>query len=300
MAEMGRQWLVHLDGKTGQIEAQGHSAEWRLDNAYDLLKFYGRLPGETTPSATALLHEWKTHFTWQASSMTFYHAATLNGGQTEIKGNVRTGSAEAVLNLSGAAQDLPLAALVPMTGSTAFDGKLTGIVTDFSLSLSSRSWSSLSARGSTEIQTGRFQFPAATLKSLARAHTMAYMKAKFPGFEQQGLSFAKISGHWQAAGGQITLQDGLLEAAGLKAALVGKIDAVRRGIDATLRLQLREKSPNLMKLIPGKYIYGPAGHEEIQPIYGRLQGAWNEWTLRALPSGKIPAAVQSRLKRGLR
>jgi hypothetical protein len=67
---------------------------------------------------------------------------------------------------------------------------------------------------------------------------------------------------------------------------------VHRGADGILRLQIHEKDPALAKLFPAKY--------RTQPAYGRLQGTWQEWILRSISPGKIPAAVQNKLHRALK
>jgi hypothetical protein len=59
---------------------------------------------------------------------------------------------------------------------------------------------------------------------------------------------------------------------------------VRNGVDAYARIDFREKDPKLKALIPAKY--------QSQPAFGRLQGDWKEWSLRAIPASKLPAAAR--------
>ena len=90
-----------------------------------------------------------------------------------------------------------------------------------------------------------------------------------------------------------------VETADLRTALVGKLDPAHQGIDATLRLQIHERAGGRLELIPGKYIIGETGREKVQPIYGHLQGTWDEWMLRAVPNYKVPAQVKSQLQKAL-
>ncbi|MFA5975430.1 MAG: AsmA-like C-terminal region-containing protein [Elusimicrobiota bacterium] len=301
LAEAGRQWILKMTGSPGAIDVNGQSSEWRLDNAYAFAKFYIHWPGWAVESdKRAVLHDWKTHFVWMASSMTFYHTASLGDGLMEVKGQVSAEVGDSVLSLRAGAQDLPLQTLFPMAGGLDLDGKLTGFINDFKISLSSRSWSSLSGNGVAEIKNGTLRFPPATLKSLAKAHTLAYFRKKVRDFDEKGLPFTFASADWKASDGMVVLDNGVLKGAGIQAALAGKIDAARHGIDAFLRLQLQETSPALLKQLPKKYVYGAPRHERIQPIFGRVQGSWSEWMLRATPSKKIPAATQLKLRTALK
>jgi hypothetical protein len=298
-----RQWNVHLDEKDGALDAKGEAREWRADSVAGLLAFYGRweMPSPTAggTSSPALFKEWKNHFTWQGSSMTFYHAATLGGGLTELKGDILSAGDHALMHLSGAVQDLPLADVASALGDTFFvDGKLTGI-SRFEVAYASHPWSSLTGQGSVDIQSGRLHLPDTTLKNLARAKTMAYLKAKFPTLVTEGIPFSHLRAHWGAANGAFAIHDGFFDAGDVKAGWAGRLDGARRGVDIFTRLQIRETNPDLRSKIPGHYLYGPSGHEAIQPIYGHVQGTWSEWSIRAQSAGKVPGALQNALRRAL-
>ncbi len=118
---------------------------------------------------------------------------------------------------------------------------------------------------------------------------MAYLKKKFPDLEQNGIPVTKLSAHWQAKEGKVTISDGFFMSSDIKAGAVVSLDVPRQGIDGYVRLQLREKDPKLSRLIPTKY--------HAQSAFGRLQGTWQEWFLRAIPASKIPSAIQSKLSK---
>lgn len=298
LADEGRSLALRLDGQPGRMDAEGQASEWRLDNAHHLAAFYLRWPARPAePAGAGLLRDWKTQFAWTTGHMTFSQSAALDGGFMEVKGDVQAGPAEPILALKGAVQDMPLEALAFVTGGLKLDGKLTGIVTDFAISLSSRAWESVNGRGFVQVKAGNLRVPASTMKGLAKARTLAYMRRKYKNFETQGLPFVRCEARWQAKDGFFITDDGWCVGTDLKAAWVGKLDALRRGIDVYARFQLEEKSPHLLKLISGRYVLGAPGHERVQPIYGRVQGSWSDWTLRAAKAGKIPSSVKSRLDR---
>lgn len=302
LADEDRQWNIHLDDQNGNLEARGQSALWRWDPFYSLIKFYGRLPGSATPAGSLplMMQDWKTHFTVDSGSVTFYHAASIGGGLSEVKGGISPSGNTLRLHGEGAFQDVPMSffASSGFESLSSVDGKLTGIAR-FELVLSTQPWSGFEGQGSVEIKDGLYTFPQSSLKSLSRAHTASYLKKKFPGFEAKGLPFKRFRVHWLAKDGFVTFDDALLDAGDVKAALAGRLDGSRQGIDSYIRLQIHEKSLALIKEIPGHYLYGPPGHEQIQPIYGHLQGTWNEWSLRAASSSKVPARIQSKLRTSL-
>jgi hypothetical protein len=300
LADAGRTWAVHLEDKDGQIDATAEAPEWRADSLWNLVSFYCRWgTSAEAPANPPLLKGWKSHFTFHASSMTFYHAAMIGGGLTELKGEVSGLGERASVSGAGTLQEVPVADLSAAMGQPfLFDGKITAVAR-FEVAVASLPWNTLSGHAEATVREGRFRFPAATLKALARAHTAAYMKSKFPGFEEKGLPFRRLRVVAQAANGTLTVSSALLDAGSAKAAFAGKLDAARHGIDGYTRLQVRETNPELLKLLPGHYLFGAPGHEEVQPIYGRLQGSWSEWSVRAVSSGKIPATLQGSLRQAL-
>ena len=108
---------------------------------------------------------------------------------------------------------------------------------------------------------------------------------------EKGIPITKLSAHGSAKNGIATVNDGFLMSTDIKAAWVGKLDLAREGLDGYLRLQIHEKDPAKLRLIPEKY------HTEA--AYGRLQGTWDGWVLKALPASKIPSAVRSKLQKAL-
>ena len=120
---------------------------------------------------------------------------------------------------------------------------------------------------------------------------MAYVKNKFKDLDKTGFPIKKWSAHWQAKNGNLSVDDGSLVSTDIKAGWVGKLDAVRQGLDGYLRLEIHEKDPKLARLFPAKY--------KSQPAYGHLQGTWQEWFVYTVPTRKIPAAVQSKLRKAI-
>jgi hypothetical protein len=292
----GRTWNLHLDDQNGKFDTTGESSLWKWDAFNSLVKFYNRSTSGVPGGAAIMMQDWKTHFTVDAESTTFYHSAGIGGGLTEIKGDVSSSSSGPVTHVSGAFQNAPVALFASgMESLSSMEGKVTGI-TRFQLTLSTEPWSSFSGQGSIEIKDGRYMFPQNSLKSLARAHTTKYLDRKFPDFETKGLAFQKFRTHWMAEKGMVSFSDAMIDAGDVKASLAGKLDGARHGMDGYIRLQIHESSHDLIKEIPPHYVYGAPNHESIQPIYGHLQGTWDEWLLRAAPSSKIPAYVQSQLR----
>jgi hypothetical protein len=127
------------------------------------------------------------------------------------------------------------------------------------------------------------------MKKLSRAKTLPYIRKKFPDFEIKGLPVTRASFRWRAKENLVTVDDGSFAVGALKGSWSGKLDAARQGVDAFVRLDIREKDSALLALVPPRY--------QTQPLFGRWLGTWQEWSLRSVASGKIPAAVQSRLRK---
>ena len=263
-----RQWAVHVVQKEGAFDAKGESPEWRADSAAGLFAFYSRWGSATRPSdgPPVLFKDWKNHFSWQASSMTFYHSATVGGGFTELKGDiVSMGGRPAALHLTGALQNVALSDLGRAIGETLpAEGKLTGIGR-FELAITSRPWSTLSGQGYGDIQAGQLRFPERTLRNLAKAKTMDYLKSKYLSLMGAGIPFKHLRAHWDAARGMISIRDGFFDAGDVKASWAGRLDGSRHGLDLSMRLQIRETDRALFAKIPGHYVYGAPRHESILP-----------------------------------
>jgi len=194
--------------------------------------------------------------------------------------------------VDGAAKDIPVEAFLAATGQDLpLSGRVTFLAKDVQLTLSSGTAALQGGQGYWELKEGRYTIPAASLKRLARAKTMAYLKKKFPDLESTGLPVRRLSAHWQAKDGLVTADEGLLVSDDIKAAWAGKLDPARRGIDAMIRLEIHEKNPALLALVPNRY--------QSQPAFGRLQGTWQEWSLRSVRPEKIPSAVQSKLRKSI-
>ena len=300
LTDESRQWALHIDDVGGKMGVTGQSGQWRWDNAFGLLKFYGRLPANVTAAAyPVFLQNWRTQYTADGSSITLAENATLSGGLTEAAVQIQSQASGPVVKMTGAAQNVPLSALcAPVGGCASLEGNLTAIVTHFQTIIGTDTWSAMSGEGTFELQEGRYHLPDASIQKLTRAHLLKYMKKKFVGFPEQGLVFAHMKAHGVLAGGLVTVDDALIDSGDVRTALVGKLDPAHKGIDVTLRLQIHERGSRL-ELIPGKYIIGDTGREQIQPIYGHLQGTWDEWMLRAVPNYKVSAALKSKLQRAL-
>ena len=296
-----RVWALHIDDASGRMAVTGQSAQWRWDNAFALFKFYGRLPVNVAAATTpAYLQNWQTNFNVEGSSATFSETSTLSGGVTEATLHSLPQASGVRLQATGALKDIPMAVLcAPAGGCASLEGSLTSMVPRFEMVIGSQTWSSWNGEASIDIKDGRYHLPDASIQKLSRVHLLKYVKKKFPGFPEQGLVFAHFKAHGVMTGGQLAIDRALLDAGDLQAGLVGKVDPAHKGIDATMRLQIRERAPSLLELIPGKYIIGETGHEQIQPIFGHLQGTSDEWGLRAVPNYKVSAALKSQLQKAL-
>lgn len=299
LADDGRPWILQVQNLKGQLEVKGQAKEWRLQQALEWGRFYARLPSQDSNSGR-MLRDWGTRLTWQGTSTSFYHTATIEGGKTEVSGLLIGNPTGLQVQLKGSVQELPVSVLEGSESPLLKDAKLNAMVTEFSMALSTRSWASLNAKGSFDLHNGSYRLPAASAKVLAKAKTLGYLKAKFPGFLDSGLPFDKVSALVTVTNGMATVMDGRLAAKTLDAAMAGKIDLASRGSDAYVRLQIRETDPAKIRLIPQRYIYHAGGRTLIQPMFGRLQGTWQEWILRAIPASKIPASTKSRLQQTLK
>ena len=283
----------HISQSADAMDVKGQSVKWSLANALSLLKFYGRGSVASVDSVRLLaLENWKMYVLVQKSHLLFEHSAGISGGLTEIKGTIDKSPAGLLAHADIATQDVPAAAILNLAGSKIpLDGKVTLVVKGFEAVLSSATMSSIKGNGYGVLKDGHYHLPEVTVKKLAKAKTMAYIKVKFPDLAEKGIPLERISAHWNAKNGIATVDDSLFISTDIKAGWVGKLDLAREGLDGYLRLQIHEKDPAKLRLIPAKY------HGE--PAYGRLQGTWQEWILRAVAVSKIPSAVRSKLQKTL-
>ena len=240
------------------------------------------------PSDSFTLDSWQVHANVQKGRLTFDHSAGIAGGLSEAKGNIDKGFQGPVLHAEVAVKDVPAGAICDLVGmKVSLDGKVTMLIKGFDAVLSSGTAGSVAGEGSVELKEGHYRLPEASVKRLSKAKTMGYIKQKFPEFADKGILIAKLTGQWRAKNGIASVDNGRLVSTDLKAGWVGKIDFAKEGLDGFLRFQISEKDPKKRRLLPAKYL--------TQPGYGRLQGTWQEWSLRSVPSGKIPSAIQSKL-----
>lgn len=296
LLEGERRWDVDCKFSEGRLDVHGEAAEWRWDNVYPLIRFYTRwAPATQTTSSALTLKQWETHYTSVGSSVTFSHAAQSAGGQTEAKGGIRATSTGRVAVLDTAFKGVDVKIAEPaLWGTHRWEGKATGIA-HFQVALSSRPWESLDGQGYVEMNEGLYRCPDSLAKNLSKAHTMTYLQKKYPGFMATGLPFNKVAGHWTAKKGQLFIDDGHVDLGDVKFGIVGKIDAARHGLDAFIRMQIREKDAKLRKEISSLYLY----NGQVQPINGHLQGTWTDWTVRAYRASKIPQLIQAKLRKAL-
>ncbi len=266
------------------FELKSQASTWRLSRASTVLQFLARLPISPSLDTALSLDLWQLSIKESGSGMAFEHSAQISGGQSELKGTLTPETAGPRLRLEGAVSAVPVEALLLVTGENlSLSGKLTGITQDFGMVFSSRTSSTIEGRGSLELQEGRYEFPASSLKRLAKAKSMPYLKKKYLD-SSTGIPFSKLSVRWQAKNGIVTAQEGLLVMSSVRASGFGRVDLERKGIDVYTRIDFREKDAPLKALIPTKY--------QSQPAFGRLQGGWKEWSLRAIPASKLPAAAR--------
>jgi hypothetical protein len=295
LTDQNRSLTLHVEDRNQTLDAQGQAAEWPASQAWSFLSFYSRWKGGASSTSSAMLSNWKSHFTWTSSSMTFYQAGALDGGPAEIKGEETSGPLAMTLTVS--LQDVPVAALASLTGENIpIDGKLT-TASRLAFSAAAHPLSTLEGEGAVEIHGGALHFSEGSLHSLSKAHTMAYLKAKYPNVADNGLPLKQMRLHYKSHNGAITVDEAVLDAGEIKASLAGKLDGARRGMDAYTCLQIRETDRSLLKKLPGHYLYGTPGHEAVLPIFGHVQGSWSEWSVRAVNASRVPAALRPRLRR---
>jgi hypothetical protein len=289
----GDSCAIHIDNKSGILDVKGGSAQWPLDNALTFIKFYNRTSLNNVGAARGLeLRNWQFHAIASSSSVSFEHSAGISSGLIEAKGTLEMNKTGLRARVDGAAKEVPAQAFWAATGQDVpLSGTVTFLAKEVQLALSSGTATVLSGQGYWEVKEGRYAVPPTSLNRLARAKTMAYIKKKFPDLQNAGLAIQRLSAHWQVKDGLITTEDGLLVSTNLKAGWTGKIDSMRKGVDATIRLEIHETDPKLVSLIPLRY--------RTQPAFGRLQGTWGEWLIRSVSASKIPSGQQARLRKAI-
>jgi hypothetical protein len=294
LTDRGESCTIHMDDKDGQWDVKGGAPQYPLDNALSFLKFYGRSQATNVEPDKALeLQQWQFRVTGNSSRLSFEHTAGISGGLSEAKGILSWGSGSVTANLKeGAAKDVPVEAFRAIAGgSLSLSGQVTGVTQNLQLTLSSGTPILQSGEGYFQITNGHYGIPDDSMKRLSRAKTMAYINKKFLDLQTSGFPITRLSAHWQIKDSLITINDGLLLSNNIKVGWAGKIDSSKEGIDATIRLEIHEKDPKLLSLIPFRYHAAPA--------FGRFQGTWKEWVLRAVPASKIPSAIQAKLRRAI-
>lgn len=293
MTEQGNSVLCQLSYGADGFTMKGQSSKWRLSSAAALTQFLTRLPRASQNAAAALtIDNWQFQSREAAGKVEFSQTATISGGQAEAKGTLTPTPRGVALHLEAAASAVPAEALLTLTATDMpLSGKLTGITKNLEVILSSQTSSTVSGFGYTEITSGQYKFPETSIQKLSKAKTTRYIKTKYPDLASTGVPFDKMSAHWTAKDGKITVDDGFLTSSSGKAGWTGSLDIARQGLDGFLRIDFKEKDAKLKALLPTKYL--------SQPAYGRLQGHLQEWYLRAMPSTKIPPAVQSKLRKAV-
>ena len=167
-----------------------------------------------------------------------------------------------MLHTDAALKDIPVEAVLGALGETlAVSGKVTAVVKEAEIVLSTGAAGSLSGQGDWELTDGFYKLPETSMAKLMKAKTMTYLIKKFPDLMEKGLPITHAGAHWQAKDGMILVNDGFVVSTDMKAGWVGKLDAARQGLDGFIRLDIREKNPQLARLVPHRYHTQPAfGH----------------------------------------
>lgn len=311
ITEDGRAVNIHVndqDDVTGpqktdrKTELTIESSQWRFDHAWAMFKFFARWPAYTLNSAQApFLQDWHAQFLWQDGKGTFTHKAGLAGGQSDLSVQLQQSSASLKAIVTGDVKDIQVEALSPVLGdlSGLKEGKVSASTRNLELYVASSTYAGMRGAITVQVQQGRYVLSEGTLKHLARVKTLGYFRQKFPDMMQKGLPFNSLSVILEANGNVWTVDQSAWISTNIKAAGFGALDMEKQAGDAFVLLQLQEPNAALRKSIPSRYILGTGGAAKIRPIYGRMQGAWADWMLKALPSSKVPAKAQAAFRRSL-
>ena len=293
LSDQSNSAAFHITKAADSIDIKGQSPKWNMANALSFLRFYGRgSVASVDGSAPLTLDNWQLSVKVQGGHLSFEHSASISGGLSEAKGSINQTPVGLLAHADIATKDVPAQAILSLAGSKVLlDGSVTMVIKGFEAVLSSATLSSLKGEGSIELKDGLYHLPEGSVKKLARAKTMTYIKKKFPDLTEKGFPVAKLSGRWNAKNGIAVIEDGLLVSTDIKAGWVGKMDLAREGLDGYLRFEVHEKDAQKRRLLPAKY--------QTQPAFGRLLGTWQEWTLRSVSTTKIPSVVQGKLRRAV-
>jgi hypothetical protein len=301
LTDESRQWKLECSVAPAGVSVNGNSAQWRFDTAYSFLRFYARLPVPAPiASPNAFLTDWKSSFEEHASTLTFVQSAGVSGGHAEVTGVLLFPPGPGVAKIDIALQNAKLQPIeAVLFGNSSLDGLGTGLA-HFELPLASAAWANVSGQGAIDIKDGRYYWPEASARSLAKAKTMRYFQKKYPGFMTSGLGFSRARTRWQIRRGIFNFEDAFVNLGDAQVALAGRYDAARQGLDAFIRVQIQERNADLLKELPPSYVYRGAGVPQIQPMNGQIVGTPSEWRVRAVRASKIPPAVINSLSKTIR
>jgi len=168
---------AHLTSTAQGFELKSQASTWRLSLASAVFHFFARLPIMLPQNTPLALDKWQFSIKESGSQMSFEHTAQISGGMSELKGTLTPEAAGPRLRLDGAVSAVPAEALLLLTGENlSLSGKATGITKGFGMVFSSRTTSTIEGQGYLELQEGRYEFPASSLKRLAKAKSMPYLR----------------------------------------------------------------------------------------------------------------------------
>lgn len=284
-----------------RLNVQGQSAAWRFDNAYAMTRFFTRWDTPLPRSREALtLQNWRGDFDLEGNHLSFSQAAELAEGKAEIKGTMVSSATIPLATVDCAFDGIHLQPVAQaLWGSARWEGRAKGFL-HMDVAISSDPWTSVHGHGSIEIAEGRYHWPESLAKGLARTRMMRYVKKKYADFLEQGMPFQKLSCHADVRAGVISFADGLGDLGAIQAGMVGKIKGKQGVIQAFMGLRIREKDPVLVREISPSYLYQAHGRLRVKPIYGVLQGTWEDLSLRACRAAAIPPTPLARLRKLLK
>jgi hypothetical protein len=283
----------HLVAASDVLEVRGEASRWPLANALPFLRFISRSSlGSDTGASSWALENWRFHWRQASLETVVEHQADLGGGQSEFRAILKPQSTGLLVRVNGVVKNVPAPAILSSLGvNLSLAGSVTGVAKNVEMVGSSRSGSTLNGEGSLDLDSGLYRVPESSFGKLHKARLMKYVQKKYPDLVTKGLVITRLHIAGQAKNGMIFVDDVSLVSNDLRAAFAGKLDVARRGLDGFVRLQIREKDPKKLSLIPVKYRTAPA--------FGRLQGTWQDWILRSVSSNRIPSAAQSKLRKAL-
>jgi len=302
LTESGRSLTVRFQRQASETAWISESPEWRFDHLWGMTRFAFRLPASPdAPSGSSLLQNWKAQYTQTAGTSTYTAMASMEGGVLEAKGTWVTVKGRPVTQGMLAIQNIPLASLAPVLGDwgAGIDGNVTGLLSDFSMNLSSQAWQTARATLSFEATDGSYRFPASSLQFLRKAQSTRYFQKKFPDLTGKGLPILKARLVGKLDAGSLMVESAGIAAGAVTAGFSGRLALAQQSVDGVVLLRIQEPNRGLVKELPERYVYGEGAQQKIQPIYGRLQGAWSDWKLRSIPKSKVPKSAQRGVAAGI-